>query len=120
VQYRPLGRPVPVRAEEFALEDVVTHVLRNADRHRHAGTPIAISLSIGEGTATVSIHNQGPGIDAAVIDRIFEYGFSNAAGAGHHGQGLFVVRTYLAKMGGTVHARNAQDGVIFELVLQRA
>lgn len=119
VRYRPLGSPVPVRADEFALEDVVTHVLRNADRHRHPGTPITIALAASDSTATVSIHNSGAAIAPALLGRIFEYGFSDAAGDGHRGQGLFVVRTYLAKMGGTVRARNDGDGVTFELSLPR-
>ena len=33
-----LRHAVLVRAEEYALEDVVTHVLRNAERHREPGT----------------------------------------------------------------------------------
>ena len=36
--------PVIVRADEFALEDVVTHILRNADRYRPAGSPIRLTL----------------------------------------------------------------------------
>ena len=120
VRYEAIGEPVPVRAEEFALEDVVTHVLRNADRHRAPGTPITISLEKSEGTATVSIHNEGPGIEPALLDRIFEYGVSEAGQAGHRGQGLFVVRTYLAKMGGSVRAMNAEGGVTFDVTLLNA
>jgi signal transduction histidine kinase len=118
-RYEPRGAPLPVRADEFALEDVVTHVLRNADRHRAAGTPITIALSADESTATVAIHNTGPAIAPELMSRIFEYGVSEAGAAGHRGQGLFVVRTYLAKMGGTVRARNEADGVTFELQLPR-
>jgi signal transduction histidine kinase len=119
VRYEPRGTPVQVRADEFALEDVVTHVLRNADRHRHAATPITIALTPWEGSATVAIHNDGPPIDAALMERIFEYGVSGSGAPGHRGQGLFVVRTYLAKMGGTVRALNDAGGVTFELQLQR-
>jgi signal transduction histidine kinase len=120
VRYVPRGEPLPVRADEFALEDVVTHVLRNAERHRALGTPITIALEAADGVATVSIHNTGPRIDPQRIDRVFEYGFSDAQHAGHRGQGLFVVRTYLAKMGGSARARNDEDGVTFELKLTRA
>jgi len=120
VRYASRGEAVTVRADEFSLEDVVTHVLRNAQRHRTPGTPIAISLSIDDKTATFAIHNEGPAIDPWVIDRIFDYGVSGGDKAQHRGQGLFVVRTYLAKMGGSVQARNADGGVTFELVLQRA
>jgi signal transduction histidine kinase len=114
--------PVLARSDEYSLEDVVTHILRNADRHRTAGTPITIALNCVEATASVTIHNQGPPIDAALIDKVFEYGVSDAGpadAAEHRGQGLFVARTYMAKMGGTIGVRNVDDGVTFTLTLQR-
>jgi signal transduction histidine kinase len=114
---------VLVRADEYSLEDVVTHVLRNADRFRVAGSVISIILSATETTATVSIHNIGPHIPDNLIERIFEYGVSDQpdAGAnGNRGQGLFVAKTYMAKMGGTISAQNVEDGVSFVLSLQRA
>jgi signal transduction histidine kinase len=111
-----------VRADEYPLEDVVTHLLRNAERYRVAGTPIRISAEADGAQALVVVHNQGPAIAADMLQRIFEYGVSDAAadaGANgqHRGQGLFVVRTYMAKMGGTVQARNVEGGVAFELRL---
>jgi sensor histidine kinase regulating citrate/malate metabolism len=39
---------------------------------------------------------------------------------GHRGQGLFVAKTYMAKMGGTVDAANVDDGVEFVLTLALA
>ena len=128
VRYENASAPVHVRADEFSLEDVVTHILRNADRHRTPGTPIALALQVHADTATVSLHNQGPQIEAAMLERIFEYGVSGADSAseksaepspGQRGQGLFVAKTYMAKMGGTIEARNAVDGVSFLLVLQK-
>lgn len=115
--------PVMVRADDYSLEDVVTHVLRNADRCRTADTPISIRLTSTETAATISIHNQGPNILDDLIDKIFEYGVSDQqdAGAnGNRGQGLFVAKTYMAKMGGTITVQNVEDGVVFVLGLQRA
>ena len=123
VVYSALGQPVPVRAEEYALEDVVTHVLRNADRYRSAGSPIRIGLELADGEARVQIHNDGAPIAAGLIDSIFEYGVSDPADAptsGHRGQGLFVAKTYMAKMGGTIVAANVADGVRFTLSLPLA
>ena len=124
VRYQRAGSPVVVRADEFSLEDVVTHVLRNADRHRAAGTPITMELRrVEPGIAQVRIHNQGEAIDAALLERIFEYGVSGTAphsAAGQRGQGLFVARTYMGKMGGTIEARNEDGGVTLALTLQRA
>lgn len=110
------------------LEDVVTHLLKNADRHRTPGTPITIALAVQAQAPEVTVHNAGPAIPEALIERIFEYGVSTestaaadgAAAAGHRGQGLFVARTYMAKMGGTVVARNVEGGVESVLGLVRA
>ena len=81
-----------------------------------------LGLTAVDGAANVTIHNQGAPIDPVLIERIFEYGVSDPAAPGdadHRGQGLFVARTYMAKMGGTVSVRNVDDGVVFSLTLQR-
>lgn len=113
---------VLVRADEYPLEDVFAHILKNADRCRNAGTPIAMTLETTETTATIHIRNTGPRIDADLIDKIFEYGVSDqpeSGAAGNRGQGLFVAKTYMAKMGGTIAAMNVSDGVVMTLCLQR-
>ena len=81
VEYAPAGEPLPVRAHEHSLEDVVSHVLRNAERHRLPGTPIRIALQADAGGARVSIHNQGAAIADGMLERIFEYGVSEAPDA---------------------------------------
>ena len=164
VRYREAAGPAWVMADEHSLEDVLTHVLRNAERHREAGTPITLTLAgqggAAGGTWQLVVHNQGPTIAAAMLERIFEYGVSGDAAPGalqgptddppfesrvesrieppfepridpkgepaddlggeRRGQGLFVARTYMAKMGGTIRARNVVDGVEFVLSLPRA
>ena len=110
------------RADEYSLEDVVTHVLRNAERYRAPGSVIAITLEGGDTGATITIHNHGPLIAADMISKIFEYGVSDqpeSGAEGNRGQGLFVAKTYMAKMGGTIVAQNQADGVSFILNLQR-
>ena len=122
VEFTSAGLPVTVRADDYSLEDVVTHVLRNAERYRVPGSVIDIDLRFTETSATVSIRNQGPNIAEDLIDKIFEYGVSDqhdSAANGNRGQGLFVAKTYMAKMGGTISVVNVDDGVIFSLVLQR-
>lgn len=119
VHYTGGSEPLFVRADEFPLEDVFAHLLKNADRHRTPGTPIVIELSSSDSTATVGIRNDGPQIPDELLSRIFEYGVSEQPEAGNRGQGLFVARTYMAKMGGTITARNVEGGVSFELGLQR-
>jgi two-component system, OmpR family, sensor kinase len=123
VRYRGPGEPVPVRGDEYALEDAVTHVLVNAQRHRVPGSPIEIRLAVDAQSAHIEIRNEGAPIAPERLERIFDYGESDAPAAvngARRGQGLFVARTYLAKMGGTIAACNDGDGVVFRLSLQRA
>ena len=47
-------------------------------------------------------------------------GAANGGQGEGRGQGLFVARTYMAKMGGTITAANAAGGVTFTLRLPRA
>ncbi|MFZ6746801.1 sensor histidine kinase [Undibacterium sp. JH2W] len=122
VTYEGVDEVVMVKADEYSLEDVVTHVLRNAERYRQPDTAISIKLENSETAATITIHNRGPHIADDLIDKIFEYGVSDQLDSGAHGnrgQGLFVAKTYMAKMGGTISAQNVADGVSFTLSLQR-
>ncbi|MFZ6815737.1 sensor histidine kinase [Undibacterium sp. Rencai35W] len=123
VEFNSGAEPIMVRADDYSLEDVVTHVLRNADRYRLPGSPVRIDLLTSETGVTIIIHNTGPRIAVDMLDKIFEYGVSDQqdSGAnGNRGQGLFVAKTYMAKMGGTISAQNTHDGVSFVLSLQRA
>jgi signal transduction histidine kinase len=121
VRCAPVDGPVTVRADEYPLEDVFSHVLKNADRYRHPGTPITLALETSETTATVSIHNVGapsPRLHRQDL-RVRRLRAAGAGAKGNRGQGLFVAKTYMAKMGGTISARNVEDGVSFLLTLQR-
>jgi signal transduction histidine kinase len=121
------GRSAMVRAEEYALEDVVTHVLRNAERYRTPGSPIRLDIDDAGADVQVHITNDGPAIPDGLMAAIFEYGVSDPQVPGghegqHRGQGLFVAKTYMAKMGGTIVAENLADGrgVRFTLGLPKA
>jgi signal transduction histidine kinase len=110
------------RADAYSLEDVFGHVLKNADRYRTPGSPIELSMEARDNAVVIAIRNTGPRIPPELIGNIFEYGVSDQADAGAHGnrgQGLFVARTYMAKMGGTIAAENLDNGVCFRLELQR-
>ena len=121
VAYAAAAEPVWVQADEYPLEDALTHVLTNAARYRVPGTPITLTLRVAGELATVDVHNQGPQIADTQLGRIFDYGVSDAEPEDgvRRGQGLFVAKTYLAKMGGSIAARNVAGGVVFEIGLRR-
>jgi signal transduction histidine kinase len=104
-----------------ALGDVLENIIRNAHRHRLPGTPITITLTKVGTHAVITISNHGNLIDEAVLDRIFDYGFSTVAkkfGDGN-GIGLWISRKYVSMMRGSLTVLNIRDEgrVCFEISL---
>jgi signal transduction histidine kinase len=122
VVYTASPEAVWVLADEYPLEDALTHLLTNAARHRLPGTPITLNLKTEDRLAFVEVHNQGPTIAPERLFLIFDYGVSDAlaADSARRGQGLFVAKTYLAKMEGSIAVRNVEGGVVFTVGLRRA
>ena len=121
VAYASAGEPMWVQADDYPLEDAITHVLTNAARYRLTGSPITLTLRTEADLVWVDVHNQGPSIADELLARVFDYGVSDAESEDgqRRGQGLFVAKTYLAKMGGSITARNVDAGVVFEIGLRR-
>lgn len=105
--------------DDNALEDAITHILTNANRFRLPSTPIDVSLAPEDSDALIMIVNTGPRIPADMVEAIFEYGVSldPEPGRERRGQGLFVARSYIRKMGGDLSAHNLESGVAFEIRL---
>lgn len=119
VNYSGPVEGVLCRVDAGAIEDALTNILTNADRERTTGTPIQISLSEADGLANIEIFNFGKPIPAENLPRIFDFGFSTSSDAttGQKGVGLYVARTYVQAMGGTVTVANQEQGVRFVVVL---
>lgn len=115
VVYKGPSTGIEIYADQSALDTAILHILENANRYRPKGTSILVSLTSDQNTASIAIHNNGPHIPTDLLERIFDYGVSERPDISgeNDGQGLFVVATYLSKMGGKVTAKNLQDGVSF-------
>ena len=95
-------------------------MLSNAAEHRTPGTAIDLSLATVDSDAVIQVHNTGQPIPEDMLERIYGYGVSLQKDAGegqHRGQGLFVAKTTMVKMGGSITTRNELDGVTVELRL---
>ncbi|WP_166784016.1 sensor histidine kinase [Cryobacterium suzukii] len=71
------------------------------------------------GAVRVTVSDSGPGIDIALIDRVFEVGVTSKSTLGDtdvHGYGLAIVRLVATRRGGSVGYR-AENGAVFEAVL---
>jgi two-component system, OmpR family, sensor histidine kinase ChvG len=109
---------VVVRASEDLLETVVENIVDNSISVSPKGSRISVSLHRNRRWADLTISDEGPGVPAEDLERIFERRFSNRpheSGAGeansvHAGIGLWIVRRNVEAIGGQVEARNAAAG----------
>jgi len=108
-----------VNADFVLMEQVIANLLLNVATHTPEGTQIFIQASEADGSLILEIADNGPGLVAADLDRVFEL-FYRAANAkpGGTGLGLAIVRGFIEAQGGTVAAANqASGGAMFSIRL---
>jgi two-component system sensor histidine kinase MprB len=114
------AEPVVVRAESDRLERAVANLLDNAIKYG-GGAPIAVAVRRHElagggrarrATATVSVRDEGPGIDADHLPHVFDrfYRAPAARGIPGSGLGLSIVKQVAEAHGGRVRAASADGG----------
>jgi two-component system sensor histidine kinase KdpD len=99
----------------------LAHVLENAAQHSPEGSLIRVRAWLGGDGLQVSVLDQGPGLDPADLERLFDP-FYRGAGSSRHGTGvglgLSITRGLLAAEGGRIWAENAPpDGARFTLLV---
>ena len=104
------------------LRRVVRNLLENA--RRYAGGEATLSIRTEAGFAVIQVSDSGPGVPAALSERIFEP-FYRLPGAsereGGVGLGLALVKSITLRHGGTVGCANRPEGgACFEVRLPLA
>ncbi|MFE4513582.1 sensor histidine kinase [Kitasatospora sp. NPDC056783] len=95
--------PALVRGGEVRLGRLVRNLLDNADRH--ARTTVAVSVTVEDGHAVLTVTDDGPGIPPQDRERVFErfvrLDDARSRDAGGAGLGLALVRSIARGAGGT-------------------
>ncbi|WP_375424108.1 sensor histidine kinase [uncultured Friedmanniella sp.] len=115
--------PVRVWADQPRLAQALRNLVDNAERH--ARTTVRLSLAVEAGEAVLRVDNDGPVIEPADRERVFErfvrLDDSRSRDAGGSGLGLAIARTALRTQSGDVVVADAPDGWCrFELRLPPA
>ena len=113
------------RAEVVALADpdrlaqILRILIDNALTHTPEGTAITIGARQADGTASVSVRDNGPGIDAHDRDRVFER-FYTGDELGGSGLGLAIARELVLRMGGELEVFSHRGRTEFTIRLSAA
>ena len=105
VQYA--GGPITLRTDPVRLEQILVNLVTNAIRHGPDGRPVTIEVEHADAAVTFHVIDQGPGIPAQFVDRIFEpfERFDPDSGVGS-GLGLPVSRRLAELLGGRLSVKS--------------
>jgi len=103
------------------LEQVLLNLLRNAidaNREAHRGQPSMIVLAAdlaSDGRVEISVHDQGPGVSEAELEKIFTPFYTSKVDG--LGLGLSMSRSIIEGFGGELQARRVPVGLLMRCYL---
>jgi two-component system sensor histidine kinase CpxA len=103
-----------VNGNRELVRSAIENVLRNAVRYSPQDAPVDVSIARAESGFVILIRDQGPGVPARDLDRIFEPFYrvaeSRDRDTGGEGIGLAITAQVMKAHGGSAKAVNGQRG----------
>ena len=113
--------PVVVAGDATRLHQVIANLLTNARVHTPEGVHVTASVAVQEGVAVLRVADDGPGIDPAVADELFERfsraDASRARQTGGTGLGLSIAKAIVTAHHGTITVASEPGSTVFEVRL---
>ncbi len=99
---------------------VLLNLIRNAGEASPRDAEVRVALQGQPDAVVITVTDHGPGIEAAMLPHLFQFGFSSKGERGN-GMGLWSVRQILGRHGGDVVVRSASGaGTTFTLSWPRS
>ena len=117
--------PAVVLADPVRLRQIVWHLISNAVKFTPRGGKVGVDVTVDSESVVFAVYDSGPGIAPQFLPRLFERFTqedpSPTRTSGGLGVGLSLVRELVELHGGTISARNREDGsgAIFTVKLPR-
>jgi signal transduction histidine kinase len=102
--------PVWVDGDGVRLVQVVSNLLHNAVRYTDPGGHLRVTCGIDGHEALITVEDDGRGIPAELLDRVFDMLVQQDRGRRGLGLGLTLVRQLVQLHGGQVHAHSDGPG----------
>jgi signal transduction histidine kinase len=110
--------PLPAIGEERAVTQILVNLIGNAVRYSPERAAVTLAFARTSASASVTVSDQGPGVDPTDQQRIFERFERGGTHASGTGLGLAISRRLARSMGGDVTLESAPGaGAHFTLTL---
>jgi two-component system OmpR family sensor kinase len=113
--------PISIIGDQFRLHQVLANLLTNARFHTPPGTTVTAGLRLSTGECEVTITDDGPGIDPALLPDIFDRfvrgDSARSRGMGSTGLGLSIVQAVVRAHGGSVSVESRPGQTTFRVTL---
>lgn len=114
--------PIFMDGDATRLAQVVSNLLNNSAKYTHKGGHVRLAVKCEDGTAVVSVADDGIGIPPAMLGRVFEMFIqvdrTLEKTTGGLGIGLSLVKGLVEKHGGTIEARSEGEGKGSEFIVR--
>jgi signal transduction histidine kinase len=122
LRHQATALPVHASADLGATMQIVAELLSNGLQHTRRDGTLTLSVGVQQGHACISVADQGPGLEAGQLRRLFDPLNQHDSGgplAGEHfGLGLVIARLLAMAVGGDVRAESVPgQGSVFTLEL---
>ncbi|MEX3931833.1 sensor histidine kinase [Paraburkholderia phymatum] len=99
-----------VRANEADIGVALRNLVSNAIRYTPDDGKVDLSVHVRDGIVWIEVVDTGPGIDEALLPRVFDRFFRANAQIEGSGLGLSIVQAIVNRYGGAANLRNRTDG----------
>ena len=118
-----MPEPLMVTGDVVRLAQVFANVFANAAKYTPPGGQVVVSTAIENDSVVVACRDNGIGMDAELLPRVFDLFVQGAPDANRHqgglGLGLALVRALVVQHGGTIeaHSNGPGKGSVFTIRL---
>ena len=109
-----LPEPLMVTGDLVRLAQVFANLFTNAAKYTEPGGHVVVSTHVDNDQVVVQCHDNGIGMDAELLPRVFDLFVQGAPDSDRHqgglGLGLALVRALVTQHGGTIEARSGGPG----------
>ncbi|WP_225031911.1 ATP-binding protein [Paraburkholderia sp. XV] len=99
-----------VHANDADIGIALRNLVSNAIRYTPDGGKVDLSIQVRDGMVWIEVVDNGPGIDEALLPRVFDRFFRANAQIEGSGLGLSIVQAIVNRYGGAASLRNRADG----------